>query len=258
MIDWSVKILRMLPLAKRWRYVGVYGPDLMGCFGRVSIGGMPQTFWALWDREAQVLHERTHFRDTAVALPPGGVRVRDRGVAVDLLFDERAAAPVEVTNGPIWTRKRVVEAVGSVVVGGVERPLRARGIIDDSAGRHPRETAWAWSAGVGVAESGEALAWNLVTGIHDGAANSERAVWVDGTPHEVGPVDFDEGLTEVRTRDGGLTLHCAQEATRSRDDNLLLVRSRYEQPFGTFTGRLPSGLHLAQGFGVMERHDVRW
>lgn len=247
----------MFPLRKRWRYVGVYGQDLLCCFGRVSIGGLPQTFWAVWDREAKVLRERTHFRDAAVSFPDGGVRVRDRGVAIDLQLDA-AGTPIDVTTGPIWTRKRIVAAAGSVVIDGVERPLRARGIVDDSAGRHPRHTAWSWSAGVGAAESGELLAWNLVTGIHDGQTGSERAIWVDGVPHEVPPVEFDDDLTEVRTRDGGLSLHCAHEATRKRDDNLLVVRSRYEQPFGAFTGRLPGGLRLAEGLGVMERHDVRW
>jgi hypothetical protein len=34
--------------------------------------------------------------------------------------------------------------------------------------------------------------------------------------------------------------------------------SDYRQPFGTFTGELPGGFPLADGFGVMERHAVRW
>ena len=32
----------------------------------------------------------------------------------------------------------------------------------------------------------------------------------------------------------------------------------YVQPFGTFSGRLPGGLALAEGYGVMEAHDVLW
>jgi hypothetical protein len=230
----------------------------MCCFGRVSIGGLPQTFWAVWDREARVLHERTHFRDAAVELAPGRIRVRDRGVAVDLAFDERAGTPITVTSGPIWTRKRIIAVSGSVVAGGRERTVSARGIVDDSAGRHPRETAWSWSAGVGTGAGGEALAWNLVDGVHDGEHGSERAIWIDGVPYEPPPVTFGTGLGEVRSADGGLALRCAHEAVRRRDDNLILVRSRYEQPFGTFTGVLPGGIVLAEGLGVMERHDARW
>ena len=45
---------------------------------------------------------------------------------------------------------------------------------------------------------------------------------------------------------------------RERDDNLLVMRSRYVQPFGTFTGTLPGAGELREGYGVMEAHDVRW
>ena len=45
---------------------------------------------------------------------------------------------------------------------------------------------------------------------------------------------------------------------RARRDNLVVFSSDYRQPFGTFTGTLPGGVRLAEGFGVMERHDVRW
>jgi hypothetical protein len=248
---------------KRWRYIGVYGADLMLCFGEVSIGGLPQSFWAVWDRDARRLRERTRFRAGAVRLDGGRVRVRDRGVAIDLAFDERAGIPIEVTSShgrsTIWTRKRAgLEFAGSVVLDGVERTLLARGVVDDSAGYHARHTEWSWSAGVGATGDGRALAWNLVTGVHDAPSGSERAIWIDGVPYEPPPVAFDAGLTEVASADGALALRCAHEAVRERDDNLLVMRSRYTQPFGTFSGVLPGGIRLAGGFGVMERHDVRW
>lgn len=248
---------------KRWRYVGVYGADLMCCFGVVSIGGLPQRFWAVWDREQRRLRERTRFAAGAVVLEPGRVRVRDRGVAIDLTYDEHASTPVEVRSqhggNEIWTRKRVARITGEVVLDGVARRLDAHGIVDDSAGRHARHTAWCWSAGVGVAETGAAVAWNLVTGIHDAPAGSERAVWVDGVPAEASPVRFADDLTSVAADDGSLQLHCLAEAVRSREDNVLgLIRSSYEQPFGTFSGTLPGGVVLAEGFGVMERHDAIW
>jgi hypothetical protein len=248
---------------KRWRYVGVYGPELMCCFGQVAIAGLPQTFWAVWDREAGRLSERTRLRAGTVRLDDGRVRVRDRGVAIDLVFDEHAGIPIEVTSphgrSTIWTRKRAgLTFAGSVVLDGVERPLVAPGIIDDSSGYHARHTEWSWSAGVGTTEAGAALAWNLVTGVHDAPTGSERAIWVDGQPYEPPPVQFDLALTEVTSADGSVALRCAHEAVRQRDDNLLLMRSRYVQPFATFTGTLPNGLRVAEGYGVMERHDVFW
>ena len=79
---------------------------------------------------------------------------------------------------------------GWAAVGGRRLAVDAAGLVDESAGYHARHTAWRWSAGVGVAESGEPVAWNLVAGLHDAPAASERTVWVAGEPREVGPVRF--------------------------------------------------------------------
>jgi hypothetical protein len=280
LIDWSVKIPamadrtqpvppeRMAPWRdgrplKRWRYVGAYGAELLCCFGVVSIAGLPQTFWAVWDRRERRLREHTRLRPGGVRLEAGAVRVRDRGVAIDLSFDEHEGEAVEVASphgaSYAWTRKRAGIAIaGSVVLHGIEHPLVARGVIDDSAGYHARRTAWCWSAGVGRAEGGLDVAWNVVSGLHDAATGSERAVWVDGVPHEAPPVRFDDDLAAVAAVDGSFALHCDIEAVRRREDNLGLLRSRYEQPFGAFSGTLPGGLRLEEGLGVMERHDAVW
>ena len=53
-------------------------------------------------------------------------------------------------------------------------------------------------------------------------------------------------------------LRFTAEAERARRDDLMLFVSDYRQPFGTFAGTLPGGVELAEGYGVMERHDVRW
>jgi len=124
--------------------------------------------------------------------------------------------------------------------------------VDDSAGYHERHTVWRWSAGIGRSADGRAVAWNLVAGVHDAPESSERTVWVDGEPAEVGPVAFADDLSRV----GGLefTPWCAREDHTRRP----LFRSDYIQPFGSFAGELPGGLRLASGHGVMEWHDVRW
>ena len=79
----------------------------------------------------------------------------------------------------------------------LERPFEGYGFIDDTAGYHARHTAWRWSAGVGIAESGARVAWNLVDGVHDGPERSERTVWLDGTPHHVEPPPFADDLSAV-------------------------------------------------------------
>ena len=55
-------------------------------------------------------------------------------------------------------------------------------------------------------------------------------MWVDGAAREVGPVTFAADLSAVGE------LRFAAEAIRAAPQNLLLVRSSYRQPFGTFTG----------------------
>jgi hypothetical protein len=241
---------------KAWRYVGVFGPELMVCLAAVRIGPARQSFWAVWDRRAHRLHERTRFGDGAVRLERGRARVEDRALALDLRLEETAGVETVCPSGEsyAWTRKQGgIAARGTVrFADGTRRTIDARAVIDDTAAYYERHTSWQWSAGVGHSRDGRELAWNLVAGVNDPARESERTVWVDGEPHEVGSVAFSPDLASV----GGLRF--AAEATREHSQNLLLLRSAYRQPFGTFSGELPGGIELAGGHGVMEAHDVWW
>jgi hypothetical protein len=236
---------------KRWRYVGVFGEAALLCFGSVRIAGLPQCFWAVWDRGERRLVERTTLRPRAVALPDGAVRVD--GVAELTL--EPVGSPVEVVSPHgrsfIWTRKQPAYARGRVG----ELAIDAPALIDDSAGYHARRTAWEWSAGAGRAQDGRAVWWNLVSGVHDAPAGSERAVWVDGVPREPAPVRFSEALDAVRGDE--VDLRFAAEAERARREELVLLASDYRQPFGSYTGTV-GGIALASACGVMERHRARW
>ena len=254
-------LLRGGRLLKRWRYVGAYGPERSLCVAAVRIGPLRQSFWAVWDRAAGRLHQRTRIGGAGgVRMGPGSVSVVDSGVAIELEFEEDAGIEVVTPygSGYAWTRKQGgVPIRGRVELDGEARELDCLGIVDDSAGYPPRHTTWRWSAGVGEATDGRAVAWNLVTGIHDSAERSERTVWVDGAPHEVGPVEFADDLSSIAFAEGG-TLSFVAEAVRARRDNLLIFRSEYEQPFGTFAGALPGGIEFAAGYGVMERHAAVW
>ena len=253
---------------KRWRYVGVFCEELMACAAQVRIGPARQCFWAIYPRagpagDAGGLRERTHLLRgrSAVALEAGRVSVRDAGVALELRLREDAGVQALCLHrgGEVWTRKQAgVPALGTLSLdGGSPHALQARAVIDDTAGYHARETEWWWSAGVGSAPDGTALAWNLVSGVNDPPTGSERAVWVAGEPRECAPVGFSEDLTSISGEDGAkLAFHA--EAQRARRENLLLVRSDYVAPFGTFSGTLPGGVALAHGLGVVEHHRARW
>jgi hypothetical protein len=247
---------------KRWRYVGIYTPELMLCVGDARIGPVPQRWWAVAFPDGR-LRERTTIGRGGVWIDGSHVRVDARGVRIDLELQEgpgvETASPVGERDAYIWTRKQAgVPVRGTVAVDGVELSLDGEdAFIDDSAGYHARHTAWKWSAGLGRTADGRRVGWNLVTGIHDAAGASERSLWIDGEPRELGPVAFMDDLSGVAFGDG-CALDFSEWSTREANTNALLVRSRYRQPFGAFTGTLPGGLQLAEGFGVMEDHDVWW
>lgn len=265
-------LLRGARPLKRWRYVGVYGPELMLCVGLARVGVAAQSFWAVWDREGRRLHERTRLSPGKVSLDmerlPGVARVADTAagdgtrVEIDLAIEEADGVETVSPHGGayVWTRKQGgVPARGTVRIGARSFALDGLAVVDDSAGYHARRTDWRWSAGVGRTADGRTAAWNLVDGIHDAATGgSERTVWLDGEPLEAAPAVFAADLSAVATPADGGDLRFASESVRERTENMLLVRSSYRQPFGTFTGLLPGGVQLAAAFGVMEQHSAVW
>src|ERR1700760_1109231 len=71
---------------KAWRYIGVFGPELMICVAAVRIGRARQSFWAAWDRRADRLHETTWLSAGAVRLGPGRAQVSDGPAQLSLSF----------------------------------------------------------------------------------------------------------------------------------------------------------------------------
>jgi Domain of unknown function (DUF2804), C-terminal len=194
-------------------------------------------------------------------LEPGRVLVREDGVLLDLLLHEDAGVEALCPQGrhEVWTRKQAgIPARGTLSLdAGPPREVEALAVIDDTAGYHARRTEWRWSAGVGEGPNGIPLAWNLVSGVNDPPTGSERAVWVAGEPREAPPVAFASDLSKITCEDSS-ELRFRAEAERSRRANLLIFKSDYRAPFGTFSGTLPGGIALAHGLGVAEHHRARW
>ena len=256
----ALPLFEQRQLRKRWRYVGLFAEELMLCAARAEVGPLTQSFWVLLDR-------RTGQQWNHTALVPGsrevtmdGPRLEIDGPGLRASLRLGEIAPIEVTcpsgRAEAWTRKRVGMPIeGTVEVPGRRWQVSGRGVDDESAGHHQRHTSWHWSAGVGTAADGRALAWNLVTGINDPPSGSERAIWVDGEPSEPAPVSFARP-DEIEFADGE-ALRFAGESEHTHDDNYLLIRSRYRHRFGSFAGSL-GGVELAEGLGVMEEHDAVW
>ena len=230
---------------KRWRWVGAFGPDAMACATRVSIGGMPVAWWVVWDGER--LHERMHRRAGPVRMEPGHVRT----AGFDLRFEEDEGVEVVSPHGKqyIWTRKQGGIAVRGTVLG---RPVRGPRVRRRHR-RLPRARHRVALVGRrrrrGVGRAAWRGTWSRACTT---ASPSERTVWVDGTPHHVEPLPFADDLSAVGD------LRCEPVAVRAHRERLLLLASEYEMPFGRFSGSLPHAGPLREGWGVMERHKVRW
>src|SRR4051794_29540506 len=105
-------LLRGSRQLKRWRYVGVYGPELMLCAGRVRVGLIPQGFWGVVEH-GQPLRDRTALGGAGVRFDGSRVLIAADGVRADIVVDEGGG--VESVNrhsadsddgGYVWTRKQ--------------------------------------------------------------------------------------------------------------------------------------------------------
>jgi hypothetical protein len=252
-------------LRKRWRWVGAFADNVMAFASIVEIGPLTMTFWGIWDRERKRFWERTRRSvgkgGLEVRFPGRSVSVRSHGVELDLELGE--GNPIECIcpngeGGYTWTRKLAgVPVRGEFRAGGRTKPIDGLAVEDTSAGYHRRHTSWRWSAGAGRATDGRTVGWNLVVGINDPPASSERTIWVSGAPSEPGEVEFD-GLQAIQFKDAS-RLRFEAEAERVHNQGIPgLISSDYRAPLGRFSGTLAGGIELESGLGVMVEHDVTW
>src|SRR5918999_428896 len=77
---------------KSWTYVGAFGADFMLCAAIARIGVIPAAWWAVWDRAAGRLTQRT-IRGHGITVAPERVVVPGR---IELALGD--GAPVEVVS----------------------------------------------------------------------------------------------------------------------------------------------------------------
>src|SRR4051794_26450671 len=154
----AVPPARLAPLRggrplKRWRYVAAFSEELMLCAAAAAVGPVRSSWWTVWDRRARRLHERTRIAPGPSLVRFGHgrrVRVRDRGVAIDLVVDEGCAVESLNAHGAqyVWTRKQAARPVRGRVRLPDGRTIALAGalaVVDDTAGYHARATEWWWS-----------------------------------------------------------------------------------------------------------------
>lgn len=165
------------------------------------------------------------------------------------------------TSGAGYTRTQKtmgMPTTGSVSFENHKLSLDGHALLDWTRGVMGRETSWRWSAGVGQAGD-SVVAWNLRTGFDD-STEAENAVWVDLEPHSPGQATIqlpsEIGSKVWKVSAGGLELDFEPQGQREENLNLVLIASRYKQPWGRYIGSY-EGVAL-EGYGVVEEHWALW
>ena len=239
---------------------------------------------AVGDTGGKGVHARFRFgsfRTSVVAGPGTGpgrqgeraceVRLSAKGLELSARLDATGAPPAiaavaSVAGGFVATEKRaLLSATGEAVVAGRRFTLDG-GLAgcDYTQGLLPRHTAWHWAFALGLAKGGEPFALNLVEG-HVGEA--ECAAWFLGDVHPLaeGRFQFDRSRPlepwRVATVDGAVDLVFSPGGMHAERKNLGIIRSRFVQPVGTYSGTVRLGdrsIELEAMPGVVEDQDVLW
>ncbi len=208
--------------------------------GRRSGSGPPaRAFWAVWDRASGRLHERTRLGPGAVTLSRG------RGLRRAARSPDRARARGDpghrdgLRRAPAAMPGRASRAAFARPRNGEHRRRRAPASRPGRWSMTPPPTTSATRTGAGARASGRADdgtrpwhgTWSRGSTTRRAAA-SARSGWTAQPPRGSRRSDFAADLRAVGE------LRFEPEATREHAENLLVLRSRYRQPFGTFSGQL--------------------
>ena len=212
----------------------------MLCAAQGRIGLIPFSWWAVWDRDAAA--ERSS---------PRGVSVSAQRVAVRGVFELELAGVAAGRRSHRATAGRSGRASASCTARGVcgGRPVDARALIDESAGYHARHTAWRWSAGVGTAVTvrrspGTSSTGSTTARLRARGLGRRRAARGRRRSAFAGLAGVGACASPPRRR--------APAARTSRRRLRLRAAVRHVR---RRAARRRSG---SRGWGVMERHEVRW
>ena len=284
---------------KRWVYAAVTTDEVWASFAIVRTGYAATAFGFVYDLASRrMLVDRTvlglaattrvaddphaegelarfSFGKTELTFTRAGheleARVRFGGdFELEVTLDEsqgpRALTAIASLGEGLWnaTEKRVLLPTrGRGKVGSRALSFEAaRGGYDYTHGLLPRHTEWRWAFAQGKTTTGEPIGFNLVQGFVGGA---ECAGF---TADDVAPLAepmfaFDRDAPEKpwRLKSADLDLTFEVGGVHAQYTNLLLVKSRFIQPVGVYSGtvRIGGRTHeVARLPGVVEDQDVLW
>ena len=217
-----------------------------------------------------------------VGSPVGLPAISKPSVELDLQFDITASPALTVisdldTDPPMVSttgKNAALPVSGRVAVrhGGLLHAFDftdALGGFDFTSGHLPRHTHWRWAYLTGRLATGKTVGLNLSADFSGLAGRArENTVWYDGTLVAIDPdatIDFDRDDPakpwQVRTADGKVDLTFTPIGVHRESLDLRLLRSRFLQPVGEFTGTIRIGrrtLTIEHLPGVVENQDVLW
>ncbi len=286
---------------KRWQYIGLTAPEFVFGSAIVSTGYLGNVFLYFYRRKSKELFELSFIKPFAggiifegsaeegiisfesgnnllkYEIKPGSIlltlRHKDR-FAADLRF-KRIPEPLSVVvreslNGFNYTNKEAgMETEGEILLNGEKFPVRPEdsfGVLDYTVGQLARETFWNWASGGGILENGKRFGFNLSAGVNE-TGITENVFWIEGKMHKLETIKFDYSdlniMNEWRitSNDNNLNLIFSPEGLRKADINAILIKSKFFQPFGRFTGFIrkeKENIGLREVYGFTEEHFAKW
>ena len=201
---------------------------------------------------------------------------RDVDIRVEIIDDIEQNTPLQVVTPTAdgdftFTHKAAgLPVLGSVRLGNHRyelKPEKDFAALDFSYGYPARDTFWNWVSLAGHSSCGKRVGINLVDPIFD-AVNNENAFWIDGELYKVGKTIFEYNEADtlmpwkIRSEDGLVDIVFTPLGKREQSIDYMLLASRFQQPFGHFSGilKLPNGQRISIDNvpGVVEEHHARW
>lgn len=284
-VRWGASGLSRTLRGKSWLYLAATSDDAWISLAIVRTGYAANVFGYVFDRRSnRMIFEKTVVAPTPLASvtsdvhAPGvlahytALKVERSGpdvavhglygkLACDFTLDESTAPPGIVAAAELGgglcnaTEKRALCRVrGTIDVEGKRFDLSGGvGGWDYTNGLLPRHTKWRWAYGLG-----RDLAFNLVEGF---VGEAECALF---TPEDVSPLaephftfNRDRPTDPWTLKGEGIDLRFEVGAVHAQTTNLVVVRSRFLQPVGTFYGTI-GGRNVDGMPGVVEDQDVVW
>lgn len=218
-------------------------------------------------------HLRVH---RAEGTPAYQLEVRTGDLRLEALLDTGLAPPplslvTKVVGGPgaAFTQKsNLLASAGTLRIGDRRWNLgNGFGGLDYTQGILARRTVWRWAFACGKTTDGTPVGINLAEGNYEGES-TENALWIG---REVFPLSrprfsFDPAKPneawEVRTEDDAVNLRLTPKGQHGEKLELLVVRSRFVQVAGLFSGTIRDGsgrTHTIEDVpGVAENQNVVW